>query len=67
MEAEEAQIKNLQNEIKLMQDKHQEILRQIAEDAQKEKDQIQQENSKDIQRITDFCLKSKADLQLNKT
>jgi cilia- and flagella-associated protein 57 len=66
MEAEEAQIKNLQNEIKLMLGKHQEILRQIAEDAQKEKDQIQQKNSKDIQRITDFCLKSKADLQLNK-
>ena len=66
MEAEEAQIKNLQNEIKLMQDKHQEILRQIAEYAQTEKYQIQQENSKDIQRITDFCLKSKADLQLNK-
>lgn len=66
MEGEEASIKNFQNEIKVMQDKQQEILKQIAEDAEREKEQISSKNQKDIQRITDYCLKSKADLQLNK-
>jgi hypothetical protein len=66
MESEQNQIDSLEKEIEVMQEKHQEILKQIAEDAENEKKQISTKNQSDIQRITDFCLKSKADLQLNK-
>jgi cilia- and flagella-associated protein 57 len=66
MESEHNQIDSLEKEIEVMQEKHQEILKQIAEDAENEKKQISTKNQSDIQRITDFCLKSKADLQLNK-
>jgi hypothetical protein len=66
VEAEEAQIRKLQDEIKLMREKHEEILNQIRQDAEAEKEQIQVKNSADIQQIQDYCRKSKADLQLNK-
>lgn len=66
VEAEDAHIRKLQDEIKVMKEKHEEILRQIKQDADAEKEQIQVKNSEDIQKIQDYCLKSKADLQLNK-
>mmetsp|Transcript_23102 Transcript_23102/g.26485 ORF Transcript_23102/g.26485 Transcript_23102/m.26485 type:complete len:703 (-) Transcript_23102:9-2117(-) len=66
METEESQIKKQQEEMALMKSKHEEILNQIREDAQAEKEQIQVKNNADIQKIQDYCLKSKADLQLNK-
>ena len=66
VEAEETKIATLQNEIKVMREKHEEILNQIRQDAEAEKEQIQVKNSADIQQIQDYCRKSKADLQLHK-
>lgn len=59
-------IRKLEGDIDNMKKKHEQIMLQIEQDANEEKEQIEKKNEADISKIHDLSLKSKADLQLTK-
>ena len=66
MDAQIAQTEQLEREINRMRKEHEEILKQIQDDAKDEIEQIQKRNKTDLNKIQDMSLKSKADLQLTR-
>lgn len=66
VEIQKNQIQQLKTEIKKMMDDNEETMKQIKQDADQEREEIEKKNQNNLSQVSDMGLKSKAELQITR-